>query len=515
MGTAEARYRSLETFRQTFLDRARDCSELTIPSLIPPDIHTATSDLYQPYQGIGARGVNNLASKLSLALMPPNAPFFRFMVEPYSLKELADDPDARTDVEKQLGEYERAVMSEIETSGDRVAVHEALKHLIVGGNVLLHIGPERTRVIHLDSYVVSREPNGDVMEVVIVETVSPNALDKATAAKIQGKLEGDEKTVEIYTHIERKNEMFDVYQEVKGEVVANSRGKFRADAVPFLPLRFSRIDGEDYGRGFVEELLGDLRSLEGLSQAIVEGSAAAAKTLFLVNPNGTTRMKSIAAAENTAIIEGNASDVSVLQMDKFNDFRVAYQAMQGIEERLSQQFMLQSSVQRNGERVTAEEIRYLASELEDTLSGIYSILSQEFQLPYVNRKTDVLTKAKKLPKLPENIVKPTIVTGMEALGRGHDLRKLDLFIQGMTQALGPEVLQQYVNLQDYIKRRATALGIETEGLIKTEEQIAQEMQQMQLQQMAMQAGPNAIQEGVKALGNSYVEAQRQEANEEG
>ena len=282
--------------------------------------------------------------------------------------------------------------------------------------------------------------------------------------------------------------------------------------MPFLPLRFSRIDGEDYGRGFVEELLGDLRSLEGLSQAIVEGAAAAAKVLFMVNPNGTTRMRTIADAENTAIIEGNRADVSVLQMEKFSDFRVAYQAMQGIEERLSQQFMLQSSVQRNAERVTAEEIRYLAGELEDTLSGIYSILSQEFQLPYVNRKIDVLTKAKKLPKLPDNIVKPTIVTGMEALGRGHDLRKLDMFIQGMAQALGPEVLQQYVNLQDYIKRRATALGIETEGLIKTQEQIAQEMQQAQLQQMTMQAGPNAIQEGVKALGNSYVEAQRQEGS---
>jgi hypothetical protein len=63
----------------------------------------------------------------------------------------------------------------------------------------------------------------------------------------------------------------------------------------------------------------------------------------------------------------------------------------------------------------------------------------------VNRKIDVLTKAKKLPKLPDSIVKPTIVTGMEALGRGHDLRKLDMFIQGMSQALGPEVLQQYVN----------------------------------------------------------------------
>ncbi len=507
-GTAEARYRSLEIERQTYLSRARDCSELTIPSLIPKDGFDEGSELYQPYQGIGARGVNNLASKLSLALMPPNSPFFRLMVEPYTLKEMAEDPATRTNVEKQLGEYERAVMSEIESSGDRVAVHEALKHLIVGGNVLLQIGANKIRVMHLDSYVVNRAPNGEVLEIVCVEHVSPNSLDGETAAMIAGKLEGDDKTVAIFTHVERKNNFFHVYQEVKGTIIKGSRGKYKPDNVPFLPLRFSRIDGEDYGRGFVEELLGDLRSLEGLSQAIVEGAASAAKVLFMVNPNGTTRMRTIAQADNCAIVEGNRQDVSVLQMDKFNDFRVAYQAMQTIEERLSQQFMLQSSVQRNGERVTAEEIRYLAGELEDTLSGIYSILSQEFQLPYVNRKIVVLTKSKKLPELPKDIVKPTIVTGMEALGRGHDLRKLDLFIQGMTQALGPEVLAQYVNLQDYIKRRATALGIDTEGLIKSEEQIAQEQQQAQMAQLAQAAGPSVMQEGAKQLGNSYVEAQK-------
>jgi hypothetical protein len=513
MGNAETRYRQLEQARQPYLDRARDCSTLTIPSLIPPESQNESSDLYTPFQGIGARGVNNLASKLSIALMPPNSPFFRFMVEPYTLREIAQDPAARTDVEKQLGEYERAVMGEVESSGDRVAVHEALKHLIVGGNVLLHVGMDKVRVIHLDSYVVNRAPNGDVLEIVIVENVSPNSLDGDTAEAIKGKLEGDEKTLKVYTLVERKGKYFHVHQEVKGHPIKGSRGKYKHESVPFLPLRFSRIDGEDYGRGFVEELLGDLKSLEGLSQAIVEGAAAAAKVLFMVNPNGTTRIRTIAKADNTAIIEGNRSDVSVLQMDKFNDFRVAYQAMQGIEERLSQQFMLQSSVQRNAERVTAEEIRYLAGELEDTLSGIYSILSQEFQLPYVNRKIDVLTKAKKLPKLPEDIVKPTIVTGMEALGRGHDLRKLDLFIQGMAQALGPEVLSQYVNLQDYIKRRATALGIDTEGLIKSEEQIAQEMQQAQMMQMMQQAGPSALQEGAKALGNSYVESQRQQGDQ--
>ena len=269
-GTAESRYRSLEITRQTYLSRARDCSELTIPSLIPKDGFADGSELYQPYQGIGARGINNLAAKLSLALMPPNSPFFRLMVEPYTLNEMSEDPAARTNVEKQLGEYERAVMSEIESSGDRVAVHEALKHLIVGGNVLLQVGSEKIRVMHLDSYVVNRAPNGDVLEIVCVEHVSPNSLDGETAAIIRGKLEGDEKTVAIFTHVERKNNFFHVYQEVKGTVIKGSRGKYKPDNVPFLPLRFSRIDGEDYGRGFVEELLGDLRSLEGLSQAIVQ-----------------------------------------------------------------------------------------------------------------------------------------------------------------------------------------------------------------------------------------------------
>lgn len=509
MGTAEARYRSLEQGRQSYLDRARDCSRLTIPSLIPDEGHNGTSKLYTPFQGIGARGVNNLSSKLSLALMPPNSPFFRLMVEPYALKSMAEDPAARTNIEKEMGEYERAVMSEIESSGDRVGVHEALKHLIVGGNVLLHIGTNKTRVVHLDSYVVNRSPSGEVLEIVTIEHVAPNSLDSKTLGAIAQSLEGDEKTVEVYTHIERKGEFYTIYQEVKGHPIAGSRGKFKAESMPYLPLRFARIDGEDYGRGFVEELLGDLQSLEGLTQAIVEGSAAAAKVLFLVNPNGTTRIRSIAQAENGAIIEGNRQDISVLQMDKFSDFRIAYQAMQGIEERLSQQFMLQSSIQRNGERVTAEEIRYLAGELEDTLSGIYSILSQEFQLPYVNRKIDMLTKAKKLPKLPADVVKPSIVTGMEALGRGQDLRKLDLFVQGMAQALGPEVLQRYVNLQDYIKRRATSLGIDTEGLIKTEEQIAQEQQQAMQQQMLMQAGPSALQEGVKQIGQQYNDAQSQ------
>ncbi|MDC1509234.1 portal protein, partial [Oceanospirillaceae bacterium] len=138
MTAIRQRYERLEAARQPFLDRARDASKLTIPSLLPPDGHSAHSKLYTPFQGIGARGVNNLSSKMLLALLPPNSPFFRLTVDDFKLQELAQEEGARAEVEEALSSIERAVMSEIEASSTRIAAFEAIKHLLVAGNVLLY-----------------------------------------------------------------------------------------------------------------------------------------------------------------------------------------------------------------------------------------------------------------------------------------------------------------------------------------------------------------------------------------
>jgi hypothetical protein len=495
--TAEGRYAELSGMRDTYLDRARQASKLTIPSLIPESDDIKSSKLKTPFQSVGARGVNNLASKLLLALLPPNSPFFRLSVDTFTLKQMSTDPELKTVIEKSLGDVERAVMSEIETSGDRVVMFETLKHLITAGNALLYVGTTDTKVFHLNRYVCKRDPSGLVLEVIVKESVAPNALPEKYLGQLPPS-EGDEKTLDLYTWIRRKGDKYLVHQEVKGKMVPGTKGSYPLDKTPWLALRFTRIDGEDYGRGYVEEYMGDLNSLERLSRAIVEGAAAAAKILFLVNPNGTTRAKTLAEAPNGSIREGDMNDIGVLQLNKAADFRVALETIQDIKERLSYAFLLNSSIQRKGERVTAEEIRYMASELEDALGGVYSILSLELQLPYVNRRMAIMQRDNRLPVLPKEIVKPTIVTGMEALGRGHDLRKLDMFIQGMAEAIGPEALQMYVNLDNYIQRRATAVGIDTEGLIKTKEQIAQEQQQAQMMGMVQQLGPDAM----KMLGQA-------------
>ena len=63
---------------------------------------------------------------------------------------------------------------------------------------------------------------------------------------------------------------------------------------------------------------------------------------------------------------GSSNDVSVLQVNKFADFRIAYDTMNRIETRLQLAFLLNSSIQRNAERVTASEIRFMAEDLEQS-----------------------------------------------------------------------------------------------------------------------------------------------------
>ena len=91
--TAQALYSKLEGKRYQYVDRARQCSKLTLPYIITDEGFGAHSRLETPFQGIGARGVNNLASKLLLALLPPNAPFFRLNVDSHGLEQEGAPPE--------------------------------------------------------------------------------------------------------------------------------------------------------------------------------------------------------------------------------------------------------------------------------------------------------------------------------------------------------------------------------------------------------------------------------------
>jgi len=233
--------------------------------------------------------------------------------------------------------------------------------------------------------------------------------------------------------------------------------------------------------------------LEALSQALVEGSSVAAKVIFTVSPSSTTKPATLAKAGNGAIVQGRPDDIACITTGgKTADFKTAAEMAANLEKRLADAFLIMQV--RNSERTTAEEVRVTQMELEQQLGGLFSLLTVEFLVPYLNRKLSVMTKAGKIPKLPAGVVEPTIVAGINALGRGQDNQALGMFLQTIAQTLGPEAIGQYVNVPEVINRLAASQGIDTLNLIKTEQEVQgkeqQMMQQQQGQQMELQAEKN-------------------------
>ena len=500
-GVAASAYSKLESDRSPYIQDGIACAELTIPSLFPK-VLDGNAKLPTPYQSVGARGVNNLAAKMMLAVFPANTSIFRLKIEDEVLAQLSDRPNIRTKVEAGLASVERRTSSELETKGIHTTAFEIFKHLVVVGNCLMFTpddGPIKMYSLH--SYVVRRDYTGNPLEIVLHEKVAKIALPIAVQealSKTENRGQKSEEEVTIYTHVRRLKDRWEAYQEVAGQRVPGTYGTYPLGKCPWIPLRLIKQDGKHYGRGYVHEYIGDLLSLEGLSQALLEGAIAAAKVLFLVNPNGTTEKQDLEEAPNGAFRDGDVKDVTTLQLQKYNDFRVALEQANSITERLSFAFLLNSAVQRGGERVTAEEIRYVARELEDSLGGIYSLLSQELQMPLVARVMYVLQKQKRLPAFPQQDVRPVIITGMEALGRGNDLAKLELAMSKI-QVLGPEVIKEFMDVSDYIDRVFTSCGVDTQGLILTEDARALRQQQTMQQQMLMQGLNPAINQGGQLL----------------
>jgi len=496
---ARDRYSQLSRGRSQFLDTAVECSRLTLPYLVQEDLSARPTHqkLHTPWQSVGAKSVVNLAAKLMLALLPPQTSFFKLQVREDKLG-VEFPREVKSELDLSFSKMERMVMDYISASNDRVVVHQALKHLIVSGNALIFMGKDGLKNYPLNRYVVNRDGNGNVCEIVTKELISRKILGQDLPVPLPNspgedgyKTGSDDQDVEVYTYVRLDdNGRWVWHQEAFDNILPGSRSTAPKNTSPWLVLRFNTVDGEDYGRGRVEEFLGDIRSLEGLSQSLVEGSAAASKVVFLVSPSSTTKPKTIADAGNGAIVQGRPDDVGVIQVGKTADFRTAQEQMVNLEKRINEAFLVLQV--RQSERTTAEEVRLTQMELEQQLGGLFSLLTVEFLIPYLNRTLHILQRNKELPKIPKEMVRPTIVAGVNAIGRGQDQQSLVQFITTIAQTMGPETMIKYIDSGEYVKRLATAQGIDVLNLVKTPETMAmekqQQMQEYQQKAMVDQAG---------------------------
>ena len=509
--TLASEYKNMEQDREPYLTKAKEAARYTIPSLLKDKHNGSQVQTYeQPNQSIGADGVNNLAAKVTLAMLPPNQPFFKFHIDAADLKKIATEagqnPDTfETEVNRGLAMTEQLLVDFNEKNGDRICLGEAMKHLYIAGNVfLVHVPKIGLKYYPLNRFVVRRDYCGNVLKAITTETIGFYALPKEIQGAVLEQLKIKEKTEEVkkleekeltlYTCYRRRDKHWITYQEVEGIEIPRSEGKYPEEACPFMALRYTRIDGESYGRGLIEEYIGDISYLDVLSKSIKEASLAAAKCIALVNPQGQTNIKQLAKTKNGGFCAGKADDVTMLQANKYYDLKTAKEEKDGLERRLNRIFIMKAAIQRDAERVTAEEIREMARDLEEALGNHYSIMSKEFQLAYIRIGFFHLRKEKKnqLPDLiRDKSVKLTVTTGLEALGRGSDLNKLTMFGQTMMQFA--QMAQATGMKMDVIAQKvAASLNLDITGLMPSQEEIAAQNEQAQTNEVMNKIAPNLI-----------------------
>jgi len=525
---AANRYNALKADREPFLVRARRYSSLTIGSLFRNEGDNGSTETPEAWQSFGAYCINSLASKLGLTLFPPGISPITLDPAKSTIKDLMDlagDEKAKGDllvaIEKGLRESEVEFTKAITQDMDSAVFVKGAKFLLVGGNYGFQQYQDATwRGIPLESYVNLRDGQGNLLEFVIEDNLVWDTLPKAireyleqVRPKEKNATDGTEQPaykVALYTHgVLEESGDWEIYQECCGYRIPNTSWTYKKEFLPFLFVPFNLLPGENYARAYVEDYESDLQGLDGGEEILTEGTAAGALLIRLVKPGGVTNKEALAKARNGAVITGDGNDVSVLQTNKNGDFQALEKRVESKESRLARAFLLNFSVQRQGERVTAEEIRYLAQALNEQLGSLYLELVKTFQKPWATLKMAALMRNGRMTPLPRKQVNVQMATGAAALSRQTELQNLD----DLTMPPNPEMQKQAAVVIDpvvYFRQRAIKLGIRMDGLVKTQERIDQENQAAQQSAMMQQATPNLIKAGADLSGKAIDHASNME-----
>lgn len=517
---AEAVYQRESVRRDLVLDRAREVAQVTIPSLVPPLGYQEGDKLYTPHQSIGARGVNNISSRLLLTLMPPDRPLFKHEVPEALIAEFKEQ-DEEVYGKSVLALAKRAlrVTGRTDTTPLRMTVFQTLRLLSVAGNCLVTYQTIDEPTVHgMACYICKRDNKGNPLLSILEEKVAWAGLPDVVIKNLDREQEGIkellakpvwERTVPVYTvcKLARKGgrKCWLTWQEVFGKKIAGSEQQDPFEAPPQCPLWMVPSYGHDWGRGYADEYIGDLISIENKAKAIDEGAAAAALSILFVRPGSRTRLDQVKKAKNLDVMAGDAADLTMFRTDKQSDFSFVVQAAEGVEKRLQFAFLLNSAIQRSGERVTAEEIKLMARELDEAMGGTYAVFAQTIQGFIVNRAIYLMERSKELPKLPmlgadRRPIRVKIVTGLDALGNSREVELLEEFMAPYFQ-LGEAGIRR-INMDEYGRRKAAGLGIDPTGLIKPEAALAQEDQQAKQEAMTANVIDKGVGPAIGALGKA-------------
>ena len=496
---AQQAWSTLDNRRSGLLTKCERYAALTIPKVCLPTGHDHNNvDETHDYQSLGASAVNHISNKLMLAMFAPSRPFAKVVAGGKVKEQAAKLRMTEVEIQDILAKAERAAIGELDNKGQRPKLFALMRHLVITGNVLLCIKKDKLRAIGLRNYVVQRDIEGRVKHLVIREQLPFEELDQDIVKLFRSRFQ-DDSQVSFFKWIQRQpNGSYTMTQWVDSyKLPVEYNGRWPEDRLPYLAITWDLADEADYGTGLVEEYAGDFEALSALSESVVDGAVLGTEYRWMVNPNGMTQVEDLNNSKNGDALPGLPTDVQPTQGGNPSSITVADSIIDRYERRISRGFLMGSSVIRDAERVTTEEVRLTANELETAYGGVYSTLAASLQRPVAQWLFDIVG----LP-MKESDLTITIVTGLDALSRSGDLDNFRLAMGDMAAvAQAPNALQRRLKWEPIGRFIGQGRGVDLSEFI---------MSQAEFQQVQDQEAAARVEETVAAeAGTAAVQPQGQ------
>ena len=494
--TAKARFAALDAKRSGLMTRAERYAELTIRSVLPSESYdSGTDELAGDIPSVGALAVNNLTNKMMLAMFAPSRPFMRYEL-PDSQKKamLAALGVTPPKLAELLSEAERYSVRELDAMGARPALYHLITHLIVTGNALRYMDGDKMRILSMRNYVSRRASNGNVIELIIREKVYPADLPDEVRVFTKS---ADDTEVTHYRWFKWNGKQYLETQWLDDNLInlSDYEGKYNPEDMPAYHHVWRLVDGASYGIGHVEDNIGDLEGISDLSKAEVDGAILASEFRWLVNPGGQTSVDDMLRSQNGEAMPGQEGDVQLINAGAVaGSIQVVSNIADKWIRRLSSAFLITAGMQRDAERVTAEEIRMLANELESSLGGIYSCLAIDLQLPIAQW----LMRTVKGGVFKGTDFEPVIITGLDALSRNGDLENIRAFVADVVQftSLPPEITNT-LKLDNIFSALASGRGLNAGDYVNTAQEADAKAKQAKDAEVADQITVEAAKQAAK------------------
>lgn len=498
------------------LNAARECSALTDPGTLPAESHCEGDDLPKTFQSIGSLGLANMEGKFNASLFPPDFPFFDLDLAPESLYDPAIPDELKDKVRQRLFLLKLQIIATLESAnvvnpnrysgmGFRSHKRNVINSTLVTGEALEHIDDEyRFRMFRRDQYVTRRDQCGNVLYHTIREIKDPCTLKEGEFAKsglnyteIKAK-PVNEREKELFTKVEWQHETkkWTITQELNGQTV----NEFDEEYSPYFSTTFRLVSGEHYGRGYIEKLAPDLRTLNELEVRRLDMLAAASRVNPIIDYASQVRAEDLAKPNGRPIrckvVGGVAQDIGFFGYPNVREFQMLTQGIQEKYTSLGRSFLLESQSVPQQDRVTRYQVFRIAQEIEGITGGFYVPVAEQQQVPLVRRvlwqmKRDKLVNI----NLPPRAVRIEAYTGAAALARAN--RAQDVLEYATVAAqLGDTALAK-LNMGVVMDVLARYKNINEPGMVKSDEQIAKENQQA----MEMAAKAQAMGKAIDVTGN--------------